>query len=77
MSTHYDTLEQISELLHRSPRAIHALTAARRIPFRRIAGTRRCLFLEDEVLAWVDAGGALPLEVIETDGGGVVVRPTP
>jgi predicted DNA-binding transcriptional regulator AlpA len=74
VSGHYLTLEQVAEILHRSPRSIHALTAARAIPFRRIAGTRRCLFVEAEVLAWVDAGGTCPLEVVEGKRGGVVVR---
>jgi hypothetical protein len=57
-----------------STRSVHELTRKRAIPFRRIAGTRRCLFVESEVLAWVDAGGTLPLEVVEGERGAVVVR---
>jgi len=68
-------LERVAELLGCSTRSIHELTRRRAIPFRRIPGTRRCLFVEAEVLAWVDAGGTVPLEVVEGDRGGVVVRP--
>jgi len=50
------------------------LTRRRAIPYRRVAGTRRCLFVEAEVLAWVDQAGACELEVVEGRAGGVVVR---
>jgi excisionase family DNA binding protein len=67
-------VEDVADKLGCSTRSVHELTRRRAIPFRRIAGTRRCLFREDEVLAWVDAGGTLPLEVVEGERGGVVVR---
>jgi excisionase family DNA binding protein len=68
-------VEGVGQLLGVSVRSVHELTRRREIPFRRIAGTRRCLFVEAEVLAWVDSGGTLPLEVTESERGGVVVRP--
>jgi excisionase family DNA binding protein len=68
-------VEQVAELLGCSTRSVHELTRRRAIPFRRIPATRRCLFVEAEVLAWVDAGGGIPLEVVEGERGGVVVRP--
>lgn len=67
--------EDVSELLGVSLRSVHELTRRRAIPFRKIEGTRRALFLEDELRTWVEAGGSAPLEVIEGERGGVVVRP--
>ena len=67
-------VERVAELLGCSTRSVHELTRKRAIPFRHIPGTRRCLFVEAEILAWVDAGGAQELEVVEGDRGGVVVR---
>jgi excisionase family DNA binding protein len=66
------TVADIAQLLHCSPRTIHELTRTCRIPHRRIEGTRRCLFVPDEVDAWVDGA---ELYVSETPGGGRVVRP--
>jgi predicted DNA-binding transcriptional regulator AlpA len=69
-------VEDVAALLGSSTRSVHELTRLRRIPCRRIAGTRRVLFVEEEVLAWVDAAGGMPLEVLEPNGG-LVVRPAP
>ena len=66
------TVADIAELLHCSPRTIHELTRTCCIPHRRIEGTRRCLFVPDEVDAWVDGA---ELYVSETPRGGRVVRP--
>jgi excisionase family DNA binding protein len=67
-------VEAVAELLGLSVRTVHELTRKREIPFRRIPGTRRCLFVKEEVIAWVDAGGTLPLQVVEGERGAVVVR---
>jgi excisionase family DNA binding protein len=67
-------VEQVAKLLGCSTRSVHELTRKRAIPCRRIAGTRRILFREDELQAWVDAAGDVDLEIIER-GGGLVVRP--
>jgi excisionase family DNA binding protein len=67
-------VERVAELLGCSVRSVHELTRRRAIPFRRLPGMRRCLFVEAEVLAWVDAGGAPELEVVEGQRGAVVVR---
>ena len=58
-----------------SVRTVHELTRQRRIPCRRIPGTRRILFDSEELSDWIDAGGAVDLEVIEGRDGGLVVRP--
>jgi excisionase family DNA binding protein len=68
-------VEDVAGLLGLSVRSVHELTRQRRIPCRRIPGTRRVLFDEDELRAWVDEGGAGALEVIEGRDGGLVVRP--
>ena len=69
------TVEGVCSLLGVSKRSVHEWTRNRTVPCRRIAGTRRILFIEDELHAWVDAGGSLPLEVDEQPNGGLVVRP--
>jgi excisionase family DNA binding protein len=68
----YLTVAEAAALTRRSPRSIHELTRTARIPHRRPAGTLRCLFLEDELQAWMDGCG---LEVVEAVGGGRVVKP--
>jgi excisionase family DNA binding protein len=68
----YLLVEDVAKRLRCSCRTIHELTRTCAIPHRRLPGGRRCLFREDELEAW--EGGA-PLEVIETVGGGRVVRP--
>jgi hypothetical protein len=53
----------------------HSRTDARkRHPSSDLPGARRCLFREDELLAWVDG---TDLEVLELPDGGRVVRPVP
>ena len=68
------TVPDIAQLLHCSLRTIHELTRTSRIPHRRIEGTRRCLFVPDEVDAWLDGA---ELYVTETARGGRIVRPKP
>ena len=70
--TPYPTTEQAAELLCVSTRTVRGLAAARSIPHRRIGGTRRLLFLEAELVAWVDGAGEL--EALDTVHGGRVVR---
>jgi excisionase family DNA binding protein len=68
-------VEDVARLLGFSVRSIHEMTRQRRIPCRRIPGTRRFLFDSEELTAWIDAGGDVELEVIEGLHGGLVVRP--
>ena len=72
MSAVYLTVEQVAERLHLSTRAVHERTRLAEIPHRRIGGTRRCLFLPDELDAWLDG---CELEVLELPRGGRVVKP--
>jgi hypothetical protein len=68
----YLTTEEVAARERCSVRSIHSLTAACMIPHRRLPGQRRCLFLEDELERWEDG---TPLETVELDGGGRIVRP--
>jgi len=73
--TTYITVEQAAELLLCSVRTVHERTRRRELPCRRLPGARRILFLPEELEAFVEAGGALELEVHEGLRGGFVVRP--
>jgi excisionase family DNA binding protein len=68
-------VEQVASILGISVRSVHEMTRQRRIPCRRIPGTRRILFDSEELFDWIDAGGDVDLEVIEGRDGGLVVRP--
>lgn len=65
-------VEDVALLLGCSTRTVHERTRLRQIPHRRPAGARRCLFLEDEIRAWLDGA---ELEVVESPQGGRVVWP--
>jgi hypothetical protein len=51
---------------------VHELTRTNAIPHRRLPGTRRCLFREEELEAW-ESGS--PLEVTDLPHGGRLVVP--
>jgi excisionase family DNA binding protein len=70
--TPYLRVEQVAELVGTSVRTLQARAAAGTVPHRRVSGTRRLLFLPDEIAAWIDGA---ELETIKTAGGGRVVRP--
>jgi predicted DNA-binding transcriptional regulator AlpA len=67
-------VEGVAAMTGNSVRTVHELTRQRRIPCRRIAGTRRLLFDEEELIAWIDSGGNADLEVTEGHDGSLVVR---
>jgi len=68
----YLLVEDVAERLHCSTRTVHELTRTNAIPHRRLPGTRRCLFREEELEAW-ESGS--PLEVTELPRGGRLVVP--
>jgi len=68
----YLTSEEAAEHLRLSLRSLHGRTSKRAIPFRRIAGMRRMLFVREELDAW--ASGA-NLEIEEKPDGTLIVRP--
>jgi hypothetical protein len=65
-------VEDAAAMLHLSPRQLREHARRAQVPHRRPAGTRRLLFSEEEIVAWTDGAA---LEVVETPGGGRVVRP--
>jgi hypothetical protein len=64
-------VDAVAELLHLSPYSVRALAADGRLPHRKLPGTRRLLFREDELLAAVDGA---PLERVDLADGGRIVR---
>jgi excisionase family DNA binding protein len=68
----YLFVEDVARLLGCSTRTVHERTRLGEIPHRRPPGARRCLFLPDELRAWLDGA---ELEVVELDRGGRVVKP--
>ena len=55
----------VADLTGLSEKAIRALIARRKIPFRKPPGTRRYLFNLEDVRAWVGAGDQVRLEDLE------------
>lgn len=74
MSTPYIVIEDVAERYHRSTRAIQDLVAKRAVPHLRHGGTRRVLFVPEELDAW-DLGSEL--EVVDLPNGGRRVKPRP
>jgi excisionase family DNA binding protein len=68
----YLLVEDAAAMLGVSKDVIYRMASEGRCPHRRIGGTRRLLFLEDELHAWVDGA---ELETVKTPNGGRVVRP--
>lgn len=66
------SVEQVAALLCTSKRSVHEMTRLGQIPHRRVAGRRRCLFVPEELEAWLQGA---PLDLVELEGGGRVVRP--
>ena len=64
--------EDVCAITSASPRSVQKWVSDRRIPHRRLEGVRRIFFVEEEVLAWIESGGQLELEVTETRSGRVV-----
>jgi excisionase family DNA binding protein len=64
--------EEVAIRLRCSLRTVHELTRTRRIPHRKLPGSRRCLFRVEELVAW-ESG--TDLDVQELPRGGRVVRP--
>jgi excisionase family DNA binding protein len=68
----YLLVEDVAERLRCSTRTVHELTRTYGIPHRRLPGSRRCLFLADELQRW-EAGAELEVRMLPR--GGRVVTP--
>lgn len=70
----YLLVSDVAERFHLSPGWVHQRTRCAEIPHRKLPGSRRCLFIADELDRWV-AGAEL--ETVELPRGGRIVRPKP
>src|SRR5262249_10631957 len=68
----YLLAEHVADLLGCSVDTVQRRAAANQTPRRRIGGTRRLLFVPDELDAWIDGA---PLETVDAPNGGRIVRP--
>jgi len=71
-TTHFPITPEVAARLRCSVRTVHELTRLGLIPHRRLPGSRRCLFREDELQAWEDGA---ELEIVDVGGSGRLVRP--
>lgn len=67
----YILVADVAERLRVTTRTVYELTRTGAIPHRRLPGSRRCLFREDELAVWEDGAA---LEVIDQPRGGRIVR---
>jgi excisionase family DNA binding protein len=57
------TIDEAAELLRMTPDQLRALARRGAVPAHRLPGTRRILFFDEELVAWLrahDAAGKLP-----------------
>lgn len=59
----YLTVNDLSEMIGRSPGAIRNLVLRRRIPYRKPGG--RLLFLAEEIYRWIDQAEGVKVEDLE------------
>ena len=68
----YMLVADVAERLHVAPSTVHEWARTGGIPHRKLAGSRRLLFLPSDLEAW-EAGASL--ELVELPRGGRIVRP--
>jgi excisionase family DNA binding protein len=51
---HFLTVPQVAELLHCSPKTVFTMTRDGRLPARRLPGSRRYLYVRQEILDLLD-----------------------
>jgi len=51
---HFLTVQQVAELLHVSPKTVFNMTRDGRLPARRLPGSRRYLYVRQEILDLLD-----------------------
>ena len=66
------TVEQVAELLHVSPKTVFNMTRDGRLPARRLPGSRRYLYVRQEILDLLDENrtevrAPSPAETAEVD----------
>jgi predicted DNA-binding transcriptional regulator AlpA len=73
--TRHLLIEDVMATTGASRRTVQGWVDRRICPHRKLPRVRRVFFLEAEVSAWIDSGGTLELDVVETRDGGRVCRP--
>ena len=64
---HFLTVEQVAELLHVSPKTVFNMTRDGRLPARRLPGTRRYLYVRQEILDLLDQTRSGPTDIQEAE----------
>jgi len=59
------SLKETSNFLKTTPKAIRNKVMRRQIPFRKLAG--RVVFIEDEIIAWIESAPGVTLAEIQKD----------
>jgi excisionase family DNA binding protein len=62
---HFLTVEQVAELLHVSPKTVFNMTRDGRLPARRLPGSRRYLYVRQEILDLLDQNRTDTAEAVE------------
>ena len=70
--TQYLVVKEAADLLRTTVRAVHERTRTKSIPMRKMAATRKLLFVRSELVAFMDGA---ELEVTEKADGSVIVKP--
>jgi excisionase family DNA binding protein len=72
VSAPYLGVDEVAAMLDMSRWSVYDKTRTGAIPHRKPPGSRKVLFVEAEIRAWVDGAD---LEVFNTAGGGRVCKP--
>jgi hypothetical protein len=71
-TTKYLVVEEAADLLRMSVRALHERTRHRTVPMRKLANSRKLLFVESELHDFMNGA---ELEVVEKADGSILVKP--
>jgi hypothetical protein len=66
----YLVVEEAADLLRMSARALHEFTRTRSVPMRKMARTRKLLFVKSELIEWMNGA---ELDVVVKDDGSIIV----
>ena len=65
MDDHFLTVQQVADLLHVSPKTVFNMTRDGRLPARRLPGSRRYLYVRQEILDLLDENRTDTAEAVE------------
>lgn len=67
MDDHFLTVQQVADLLHVSPKTVFNMTRDGRLPARRLPGSRRYLYVRQEILDLLDENRTDTAEAVEDE----------